>query len=231
MKSHITVKDFSSIQTEDNGTIRLIFDMMPLVISEAMLTDRSFTDRSHWHWKAFLDTREICNGITRIWLCQTRLVIENIWFPIQHTSFTYIFIWVRKLDSNSLTKTKNWSGRNEVTETSGGLHPLWSQNKSLHKPRTTDYRHTRQGRLIQMELAFTLAKIATKSNTFEIIPLHTTRMENNWKTEEVLARAAVTLETERIKGSDPWCLWWWNIWFRILFFNVVRCLSLRLHFL
>ena len=37
----------------------------------------------------------------------------------QHTSFTPIFIWVRKLDSNSLTKTKNWSGRNEVTVTSG----------------------------------------------------------------------------------------------------------------
>ena len=29
----------------------------------------------------------------------------------------------------------------------------------------------------------------------------TTRKENNWKTEEALARAAVTLETERIKGS------------------------------
>jgi len=26
---------------------------------------------------------------------------------------------------------------------------------------------------------------------------------NNWKTEEALARAAVTLETERIKGSNP----------------------------
>ena len=34
-------------------------------------------------------------------------------------------------------------------------------------------------------------------------------MENNWKTEEALTRAAVTLETERIKGSNPWCLWWW----------------------
>ena len=38
---------------------------------------------------------------------------------------------------------------------------------------------------------------------FEIIPLQTTRKENNWKTEETLARAAVTLETERIKGSNP----------------------------
>jgi len=25
----------------------------------------------------------------------------------------------------------------------------------------------------------------------------------------LLARAAITLETERIKGSNPWCLWWW----------------------
>jgi hypothetical protein len=37
----------------------------------------------------------------------------------------------------------------------------------------------------------------------EIIPLQTTRKENNWKTEETLARAAVTVETERIKGSNP----------------------------
>jgi len=42
----------------------------------------------------------------------------------------------------------------------------------------------------------------------EIIPLQTTRKENNWKTEEALARAAVTVETERIKGINPWCLWW-----------------------
>ena len=42
-----------------------------------------------------------------------------------------------------------------------------------------------------------------------IILLQTTRNENNWKTEETLERAVVTLETERIKGSNPWCLWWW----------------------
>ena len=55
---------------------------------------------------------------------------------------------------------------------------------------------------IQTELAFTLAKNVTKPYPFEIIPLQTTRKENNWKTEEALARAAVTLETERIKGSN-----------------------------
>jgi len=65
---------------------------------------------------------------------------------------------------NSFTKTKNWSGRNEVTETSGRPHPLWSQNKWLHTPRTADYRHTRQVRWIQTELASTLAKNATKPN-------------------------------------------------------------------
>ena len=52
----------------------------------------------------------------------------------------------------------------------------------------------------QTKLAFTLAKNATKPNSFEIIPLQTTRKENNWKTEETLVRAVVTLETERIKG-------------------------------
>jgi hypothetical protein len=52
----------------------------------------------------------------------------------------------------------------------------------------------------------THAKNATKPNPFEIIQLQTARKENNWKTEEVLARAAVTLETERIEGPDPSCL-------------------------
>jgi len=52
-------------------------------------------------------------------------------------------------------------------------------------------------------VAPTLAKNATKPNPFEIIPLQTARKENNWKTEEALERAAVTVETERIKGSDP----------------------------
>jgi len=28
-----------------------------------------------------------------------------------------------------------------------------------------------------------------------------------------LARTVLTLETERIKGSNPWCLWWWWWWF------------------
>jgi hypothetical protein len=54
-----------------------------------------------------------------------------------------------------------------------------------------------------MELAPTLAKDAVKQNPSEIIPLQTTRKENNWKTKEKLARAVVTLETERIKGSNP----------------------------
>jgi len=53
-----------------------------------------------------------------------------------------------------------------------------------------------------MELAVTLAKDATKPNPFEIISLQTTRKENNWKTKETV-RAAVTLETEQIKGSNP----------------------------
>jgi len=52
-------------------------------------------------------------------------------------------------------------------------------------------------------LTFTLAKNATKPNPFEIIPLQTTWKENNWKTEEALARAAVTVERERIKEANP----------------------------
>jgi hypothetical protein len=34
-----------------------------------------------------------------------------------------------------------------------------------------------------------LIEIAIKPNPFEIIPLQTTRKENNWKTEETLERA------------------------------------------
>ena len=44
-------------------------------------------------------------------------------------------------------------------------------------------------------LYFILAKNATKPNPFEIILLQTTRKENNWKTEETLARRVVNLET------------------------------------
>jgi len=70
-------------------------------------------------------------------------------------------------------------------------------------PRTTDHRLIRQDSRIQTELASTLVKNATKSNPLEIKPLQTAGKKNNWKTEETLARAAATLETKRIKGSNP----------------------------
>jgi hypothetical protein len=125
---------------------------------------------------------------------------ETTYFKIiQHFSFAYIFVWVRKFDFDSLTETKNWGGRNEVIETFGRLYPLWPQNKRLHSPRTSDRLHTRQDRWIQKELAFTPAKIATKPNPFKITPLQTTGKENNWETEETMERATVTLETERDK--------------------------------
>jgi hypothetical protein len=54
-----------------------------------------------------------------------------------------------------------------------------------------------------MEQAFTLADNTSKPNPFEIISLQTTRKKNNWKTEETLVTAVVTLETERIKGYNP----------------------------
>jgi hypothetical protein len=54
-----------------------------------------------------------------------------------------------------------------------------------------------------MELAFTFAKNATKPNPYEIVSLQTTRKKNNRKTEETLASTVVTLEMERIKGSNP----------------------------
>ena len=132
----------------------------------------------------------------------------NYFENTQHTSFTYIFIWVRKLDSNSLKfNRQKWS-----------YWDLWQASSFVTTKQMTTYaanygyRQTRQDRWIQAELAFSLAKNATKPNPFEIIPLQTTRKENNWKTEEALVRTAVNLETERIKGSNPWSLWWWWWW-------------------
>jgi len=46
----------------------------------------------------------------------------------------------------------------------------------------------------------------TKPKPFEIILLQTTRKKNNWKTEETLERELLSLESERIKGCNPWCL-------------------------
>ena len=99
-----------------------------------------------------------------------------------------------------------WNG------TDGGKQKCWEQNLSLRRLACYSLKGNclgKQSAWIQTELAFTLAKNATKPNPFEIIPLQTTRKENNWKTEEALERAVVTVETERIKGSNPWCLWWW----------------------
>ena len=44
-----------------------------------------------------------------------------------------------------------------------------------------------------------LQRMPQKWNPVEFISLQTTRKENNWKTEETLARTVVTLETERIE--------------------------------
>ena len=115
------------------------------------------------------------------------------------------------MDSNRLTKTKNWSSRNKVTETSGRPHPLWPQNKWLHTPRTTDYRHTGQDRWLQTELAFTLAKNATKPNPFEIIPLQATRKENNWNLcEVILFWSEVKLVTVKFLGTKVPCTLVWH---------------------
>ena len=80
------------------------------------------------------------------------------------------------------------------------LRPL--AGYTLYDHKTNDYIR-RELWITGAELAFTLAKNDTKPNPFEIIPLQTIRKENNWKTEEALAQAAVTLETELIKASNP----------------------------
>ena len=84
-------------------------------------------------------------------------------------------------------------------ESTRNIHPSRPQNKRLYTPWIKDCSHTRHDRWIQTELTFTLAKNASKPDPVEIISLQTTRKENNWKTEETLARTVVTLEMERIK--------------------------------
>ena len=81
------------------------------------------------------------------------------------------------------------------------------------------------------EMVSTLAKNATKPNPFEIVLLQTTRKENSWKTEETLERTVVTLETERFKGSNPWCLWWrwwWWWWIRLFTFKGTKTVRPKL---
>jgi len=152
---------------------------------------------------------------------------------------------------------KNWNGRNEFTETSGRLHPLWPQNKWLHTPRTDK---TRQDKIHEYRRNWLSHMQRMPQNRIPLKSYHyrpqgrrtigrpkkrwreqqyrwrrngsngpildvydddiyiyiyiSTRKENNWKTEETLARAAVTLETKRIKGSNHWSLWWWWWWRR-----------------
>jgi hypothetical protein len=75
-----------------------------------------------------------------------RHVHDSVLSSLKMKRIRLLFIWVRKLDSDSLTETKNWSGRNEVIGTFGRLHPLWPQNKRLCTPWTTDWMHTKQDR-------------------------------------------------------------------------------------
>jgi len=51
-------------------------------------------------------------------------------------------------------------------------------------------------------MGFALTRNTTKLSHFEIIPLQTTTKENKWETVEDLSQAAVSLKTERIKGSN-----------------------------
>jgi len=144
--------------------------------------------------------RDLCWSQLGLKPCKPYLLFEQ-------TSYSQIIMMMMTKTAPPPPNDSNNNKTNRVIYIT--VNPLWPQNKWLHMPRTTDYRHTRQDRWIQTGLAFTLAKNATKPNPFEIIPLQTTRKENNWKNEEALAWVAVTLEMEWIEGSNPWCLWWW----------------------
>jgi len=57
--------------------------------------------------------------------------------------------------------------------------------------------------ILKVDTRWSCQRIRTGKKPFEMILLQTTRKENNWKTEETLERAVVSLETERIKGPNP----------------------------
>ena len=57
-----------------------------------------------------------------LWKRFTLSVLCSYFEIIQHSSFTYIFVSVRKLDFDSLTETKNLGGRNEIIVASGRPH-------------------------------------------------------------------------------------------------------------
>ena len=71
-----------------------------------------------------------------------------------------------------------------------------------------------------------LQRMPHNRNPFKIIPLQSTRKENNRETKETLARAAVTLEKEWAKWPNPWCLWWWWWWWykNVIFFALALML-------
>jgi len=85
------------------------------------------------------------------------------------------------------------------------LRPL--AGYTLHDHKTNDFIHRELkitgilDRIDEYRLNWHLhlQRMPQKPNPVEIIPLQTTRKENNWKTEETLARTVVNLETERIK--------------------------------
>jgi hypothetical protein len=70
----------------------------------------------------------------------------------------------------------------------------------------TSYTTQNLQRKRRTDLAFTPAKNATKPNPFKIIPLQPTKKENNWETKEMMERATLTLETDRVKWPNPGCL-------------------------
>jgi hypothetical protein len=132
---------------------------------------------------------------------------------IYNTSFTYIFIWVRKLDCNSLTKTKNWSGRNEVIRPLAGytLYDHLINDYICHKLRIIgiigkidEYRWN----CFQCLQRMPQNRIPLKSYYYRPQGRRTTgRPKKRWRDHLSLWRQ------DWIRGSNPWCLWlWWAIY-------------------
>jgi hypothetical protein len=92
---------------------------------------------------------------------------------------------------------------------SGRLHPLWPQNKRLHTPWIKITRILDKIDVYRLNWLLHLQRMPQNRIPLKSYHYRPQRKENDWKTEETLARAVVTLQTERIKGTSPWCLWWW----------------------
>jgi len=176
-----------------DNTICLLFGYV-LCMGELMFPNFC-TPHSHSFDVTFISFRALISLLTTVmikWLISLLSSLKGFSFESRPMDRTFRQVFLFSWDWHK----KYW---NSLTKESKII--FYTVNLNPSRVRCSVFQRMK---LWKWNSAFTLAKNATKPNPFEITPLQTTRKENNWKNKEALARAAVTVETERIKGSNPW---------------------------